>query len=237
MGYLMQKIYEKREKVIWKNGENQEILWGMIFNNTIDGSLWLKDKSFSPGRWAVGYPFLYILYRICNEFKPSSILELGLGQSSKMTTQYSLNAKNKHTIVEHDESWIEHCKKTISLPVNVEIKKMLLNTVKIKNHPVIVYENFNKELSGNTFDLILVDAPFGSEYMSRIDILSIIPQSLDKSFIIIMDDCERIGEGRTVKELEKKLKNSNIEYAKGCYTGIKRTIIFTSKDLAFFCSL
>lgn len=237
MNYLMKKIYEKREKAIWKNGEEQEILWGMIFNNTIDGSLWLKDKSFSPGRWAVGYPFLYILYRICNEFRPSSILELGLGQSSKMTNQYSLNAKKQHIIVEHDESWIEHCKKTIVFPENVKIKKMTLDTVKVKNHPVVVYKDFGKEFSECKFDLILVDAPFGSEYISRIDILSIIPQSLNKSFIIMVDDCERLGERRTIKELEKKLKSSNIEYVKGCYAGIKQTTILTSKDLAFFCSL
>lgn len=237
MNYLMRKIYEKREQVIWRNGEKQEILWGIIFNNTIDGSLWLKDKSFSPGRWAVGYPFLYILYRVCNDFKPSSILELGLGQSSKMTTQYSLNAENKHIIVEHDENWIEHCKKTISFSANTEIKKMQLDTIKIKNHPVVVYKDFEKEFSKNTFDLILVDAPFGSEYISRIDILSIIPQALNKSFIIIVDDCERLGERRTIKEIEKRLKSLNIEYAKGCYAGIKQTIVLTSKDLAFFCSL
>lgn len=237
MNYFMRKIYEKREEVIWKNGENQEILWGMIFNNTIDGSTWLKDKSFSPGRWAVGYPFLYILYRVCNEFKPSSILELGLGQSSKMTAQYSLSAENKHIIVEHDENWIEHCKKTIAFPTNTEIRKMYLDTVKVKNHPVSVYKDFAKEFIDGKFDLILIDAPFGSEYISRIDTLSIIPQTLDKSFIIIVDDCERLGERRTVKEIERKLKKSNIEYAKGCYAGIKQTVILTSKDLAFFCSL
>lgn len=169
MNYFMRKIYEKREEAIWKNGENQEILWGMIFNNTIDGSSWLKDKSFSPGRWAVGYPFLYILYRVCNEFKPSSVLELGLGQSSKMTSQYSAIGANKHVIVEHDENWIEHCKKTISFPANTRIEKMQLETIKVKNHPVVVYKDFDKQFADSTFDLILVDAPFGSDYMSRID--------------------------------------------------------------------
>ena len=42
----------------------REILWAQIFNNTISSSAWLKDASFSPGRAAVGYPFLYACYRI-----------------------------------------------------------------------------------------------------------------------------------------------------------------------------
>ena len=31
-----------------------ESVWAEIFNQAISGSAWLKDKSFSPGRWAVG---------------------------------------------------------------------------------------------------------------------------------------------------------------------------------------
>ena len=58
--------------------------WAAIFNNTIHDSTWLKDRSFSPGRWAVGYQFLYVMYRILNEIKPERILELGLGQSTRM---------------------------------------------------------------------------------------------------------------------------------------------------------
>ncbi len=62
----------------------KEILWAEIFRSVTDKSTWLKNRSFAPGRWALGYPALYILYRILNEMKPKSILELGLGQSTRM---------------------------------------------------------------------------------------------------------------------------------------------------------
>ncbi|RYE57082.1 MAG: hypothetical protein EOP48_06585 [Sphingobacteriales bacterium] len=38
-----------------------EISWGLIFNNAISNSRWFINKSVNSGRWAAGYPFLYIL--------------------------------------------------------------------------------------------------------------------------------------------------------------------------------
>lgn len=66
---------------------NKEILCAEIFNNTVSGSEWLKDKSFSPGRWALGYQYLYAVYRILSTVKPKKILELALGQSTKLLSQ------------------------------------------------------------------------------------------------------------------------------------------------------
>src|SRR5690554_7298280 len=62
----------------------QELNWSNVFNNTISDSEWFKNKSISPGRSAVGYPLLYVLYRILNDVKPLNILEFGLGQSTKI---------------------------------------------------------------------------------------------------------------------------------------------------------
>ena len=70
-------------------GRQSEVLWGEIFRDTIVNSIWLKDKSFSPGRWAAGYPFLYALYRVLDEARPKRILELGLGQTTRMIGQYA----------------------------------------------------------------------------------------------------------------------------------------------------
>lgn len=98
---------------------NKEILWAETFNNTVSGSDWLKDKSFSPGRWAVGYQYLYAVYRILNTVKPKKILELGLGQSTKLLSQYAkANKEVKHIVVEHDQEWIDFYKKEGSVTTN-----------------------------------------------------------------------------------------------------------------------
>lgn len=70
-------------------GINREILWANAFHDTIIDSEWLKSKTFSPGRWGVGYQYLYVLYRVLNEIKPRNILELGMGQTTRMIGQYA----------------------------------------------------------------------------------------------------------------------------------------------------
>ena len=85
-----------------------ELLWSQIYHDTVLGSDWLKNNSISPGgprRWAVGYNFLYTLYRILNEMRPKQILEIGLGQSTKLTGQYADYFDAKHLVVEHDLEW------------------------------------------------------------------------------------------------------------------------------------
>lgn len=87
---LKERIKEIRAKLLGDDlSALEEIRWGQIYNSTIAGSEWLKDQSVSPGRWAVGYNYLYILYRILNDVKPTNILELGLGQSTKLMAQYA----------------------------------------------------------------------------------------------------------------------------------------------------
>ena len=39
----------------------KEILWADVFSSTVYESDWLKNKAFSPGRYAIEYVFLYVL--------------------------------------------------------------------------------------------------------------------------------------------------------------------------------
>ena len=104
-----------------------EIVWAEVFNNTIRHSEWMQHINFSPGRWAVGYPFLYVLYRVLNEARPKRILDLGLGQSSRMIAQYAAASENiEHIIVEHDPEWINFFQNDFSLSANSRIVQRFL---------------------------------------------------------------------------------------------------------------
>jgi len=86
-------------------------VWGEIFNNSISGCDWLEDRSFSPGRWALGYQALYVLFRALSNVKPMRILGLGFGQSARMITQYATTDSNtEHYVVEHNQEWIDSCR-------------------------------------------------------------------------------------------------------------------------------
>ena len=202
-------------------GISKEAVWAEIFNNTINSSEWLKKKKFSPGRWALGYPALYALYRILDEFRPQNILELGLGQSSVMTIQYvKTSSQINHTIVEHDKSWIDFFKKSHEMNENSHIIQ-----IELKNN--------------KTFDLILIDAPIGGDMKvySRIDVLSLIPEYLGNQFVIILDDVNRMQEKRTIREIDNKLKESGIQAKHEIYSGEKETCVWASENWDFLLSM
>lgn len=220
---------------------NKEILWAETFNNTISDSNWLKEKSFSPGRWGVGYQYLYAVYRILNAVKPKKILELGLGQSTKLLSQYAkTNKEVKHIVVEHDQEWIDFYKKENEVAENTEILKLEREYRKYKNDDkVLAFKDFKENLQGKIFDFISIDAPLGAnaKIYARVDVLEILPECLEKDFVIVIDDYNRNGEKKTVYEIEQILKRNDISYAKGIYYGEKQCMIICSKNLKFVCSM
>ena len=226
---------------------SREILWSNIFHDTIKGSNWLQNQPFSPGRAAIGYPTLYALYRILDEFQPRSILELGLGQSTKMIGSYvkwkeQKGEECKHIVVEHDKNWIDFFKNSFELSKSTEIMQMDLvkpyldweNGTQIA---VNMYKDFGATLTDKVFDLIFIDGPFGSDVVSRIDIIDLLPECLNDSFILMLDDAERNGEQNTFKMITNVLNENNIKYARNYYSGEKASAIITSENLHFYCTM
>lgn len=189
----------------------------------------------------MGYPNLYVLFRVLNEIKPKRILELGLGQSSKMVGQYvSAFEDTEHLIIEHDQDWINFFSRTFELPARSQIIRLEREMVPYKEADAVrVFKGFEKVVHGKIFDLILIDAPLGGDMKqyARIDVLEILPACLAEDFMILLDDYERIGEQHTVKEIEMALKDANIPYKRGKYSGKKDCIVIVSESLSFLTSM
>lgn len=218
-----------------------EAVWAQIFNNTISESLWLKDKTFSPGRWAVGYPYLYVMYRVLNETRPKRILELGLGQSTRMIAQYAAAFQDvEHIVVEHDPEWVEFFCNDFPLPKNTKVVMLEREMAPYKDAEAVrVFKGFKETFQGQKFDFISVDAPYGADMKqySRIDVLNLIPDGLSEKFVIMVDDTERNGETHTISEIESYLTEAQILYSCGKYSGRKDCMIVCAKQIGFLSSL
>lgn len=216
--------------------QNDELIWSQIYNSTVQYSDWFREN-ISPGRWAVGYPLLYILYRILDEQKPKCILELGLGQSSKLTCSYTHKEVDvEHIIVDHNQEWIDFFGNNISHIVDKStIIKCDLQYDKYDEHKY--YKDFEQSLPKLKYDLILIDAPNGSKVNSRIDVLNIIPDRLADDFVIIVDDCDRLPEQETYNKITRLLFEKGISYSEGIYSGLKDVRIIVSENKKFLCTL
>lgn len=140
----------------------QSLYWGQIFNSTIVGSNWYVNQAISPGRWAVGYEFLYVLYRTLDEIRPKSILELGLGQSTKLTSQYAGKEQINHIVVEHNPQWktfFENGWDCLSKYTKICISPLIeVNGIGNKYYE---YQKIAEIVNNQKFNLILIDGPFG----------------------------------------------------------------------------
>lgn len=235
---IKDEIKDKMDLIRRKADEN---IWATTWHDIIKESQWLSDQMFAPGRWAVGYQYLYVLYRVLNEFNPNSILELGLGQSTKMISQYvEYSKETRHIVVEHDIEWEQFYKNKNSICDRTTIEHLDLGKEQFNDDKeVIVYKDFKNTFQNEKFDFISIDAPFGGEAIkyARIDILKIIPQCLEDRFVIMVDDYNRSGEKEMVQELCRILHENSVEYHCGLYSGAKDCFIIVSKNYKFLCSM
>lgn len=218
-----------------------EAVWAEIFNNTICDSLWLKDQTFSPGRWAVGYQYLYVMYRVLNEQKPKKILELGLGQSTRMIAQYAKwQTDVEHYVVEHDPEWISFFENDFDLPEATRMVQLDREMVPYKEaEEVRVFKGFSNTFGGQRFDFISIDAPLGADMKqyARIDVLQMLPHCLSENFVIMIDDTERSGETHTAAEMEARLAECGVAFRSGRYSGKKDCTLICAEHLGFLTSM
>jgi hypothetical protein len=214
------------------NNHSKEIEWANVYHDSIRGKKWLEELPLNVGRWAGNYSFFYILNRILNDYKPATILELGLGESSKFVSTYLDNylQDTNHFVVEQDNDWVNAFNDKFSLSERSQIIHCPLETKKIKGFDVNSYGEFDQKITVK-FDLYIVDGPFGSNRYSRYDIIHLVQQfSNTDEFIILFDDTDRVGETETCSDICSLLDNKGINYHVRKYQGNKAsTIIATDK--------
>ncbi|MFD2725877.1 hypothetical protein [Hyunsoonleella rubra] len=217
----------------------EELEWANVYHDSIRGKDWLTGLSLNVGRWAGSYTFFYILNRVLNDYQPKTIVEFGLGESSKFISAYLDNQLklSSHTIVEESEDWKDSFSKRFTLSKRSTVKIAPLTKTKVNTHEVNSYGQITKLLD-KKYDLYVIDGPLGSPNYSRYDIVEI-AKTFDKDddFIIIFDDHQRKGEQQTFKALKSTLKEKGMEIHTGIYRGNKEVAVLASKAYPFIGSL
>lgn len=237
----LQKIATLEKRVAAEQRTGAEAVWAHVFSSTVQNSTWFTNQTLSPGRWAVGYPFLYVLYRILDEAKPRRILELGLGQSTKMISQYAQsNPEVEHTVVEHDPVWIDFFSKQNASLANTSIVELPVELRAFNDFEgVRAYKGFAEMFRGREFDLVCIDAPIAGDMKKwgRIDILTILPDCFGSNFIVMIDDYNRKPEHNLAQEIMKTLAENGKECASGIYRGAKDMLVLCDKERRFLTSM
>ena len=226
------------EEIKAYNKKIDEIKKALLFQSTIENSIWLKNKSFSPGRWAVDFAFLYTLYQVLDRIKPDKIVEFGLGESTKMISQYCEWRNVIAYTFEHDKNWINFFEKAFILNSNVQICLTEIEKNNYNGYETYRYKGNIAKQTGNNISLIVLDGPLGSTHYSRNQIFDLIPKAINTTnFCIIIDDFNRQGEKETAEEILKLLNNQNVKTLSGEYYGEKSHFLICSTNHTFLTSL
>lgn len=218
---------------------SKEIIWANVYHDSIRGKAFLENLPLNIGRWAGSYAFFYVLHRVLNDCKPVSILELGLGESTKFISKYIENelTGTKHVVVEQSTEWAEGFLKTFELANNVEIITLPIETVTIEKFEVKRYKGLLTKITQD-HEIYVVDGPHGSKRFSRYDIVDIIKnRNAFNDFLVIIDDYNRVGEKDTVKELLKLLESKSVNYVSAEYKGEKSVFLIGVGKFKFINSL
>lgn len=248
MRYLIERKrrkYQKREREKQEkkfreiHRELKELNYAHLLHDGIKESEWLKKQRMELHNWAANYSFIYLLYRILDKVQPKNILEFGLGQTTKVTTQYIVNKNPKAylNVCEHNREWIERYGGEIEKHEHIKINHVKLEyfEYKGKRNDRYAHEDMEKITKGEEFDLIIIDGPIGGgKNLPRSNIIDIIKREhLGKDFIIIFDDSERNGEKETIKETKAALEEKKITYMVFERSGIKQQTYLVSSSYSF----
>lgn len=217
-----------------------EVLWADIFDDTTAGSDWFTDRALSPRRWALGYPFLYVLYRVLYEVRLIAVreLELELGQSTNAIAQYVAHTELAHKVVDHDPEWVTVFAASRELPESTRIVPVRIAEEKSADRGnVRKYGGFSAATSSDLY-LIVIDGSYGyGQDVARVDVLEILPEHLSERFVIMLDDANRPGGRATGKLIVEMLERVGIVDTTGMYRGQKDIWIAESADLSFLTTL
>ena len=215
----------------------QELNFADLLHDSAAGSSWLKDKSFALYGWAANYSFIYTLFRILDNVRPAKILEMGLGQTSLVTSQYAAhnNPVAEVDIIENDASWINIYRPRLAAGENIRLNQCDIEFFDEEGQNRRYNRAALSQITADKkYNLIIVDGPMGGgQKHPRSNILDLVEKNLAPDFIIIFDDAERPGEQATIARTQDKLKTMGIAFATQQRDALKSQFLIFSQSYEF----
>lgn len=167
---------------------------------------------------------LYVLVRALRELGFEHALEFGGGVSSSVLSR-ALDAGlvQRATTVEHDPAWAAQVSKAASHRVMLST----LTPIRVGPHATDFYADAARiDLGGNA--LVLLDGPIGTPRRSRLGIVPFLERHVPDRLLLVLDDCDRLGEQDTIDEVRRLLRSRAIPFGEREIRGAKwQHLIYT----------
>lgn len=238
---VLQTAYDAASSGSYNQRLLEENVWHHVLHESFRSNHWKTGLSLSIGRWAGGASFFYILHRVLEDIQPEKVVELGLGESSKLISSYASHEEwlKSHFIIEHSESWIAAFQKRFQLSEKSDIilHSLVGKTQNFGPKDGLRYRGVDKHVWQDA-TLVVIDGPFGSDSYSRMNVMDFVNQLLPEStFVLILDDSHRRGEKETLSEIRNLLFANKITFHEKEYGGLKSCTLICSHHYPWLASL
>lgn len=144
-----------------------------------------------PAGGAAGPLLLYLLIRILSELPVKRVMELGAGQSTSLFDAWAETKNGALTTFEQDEAWARNARSRLRSKQSQVLYLPLVDTATSRGAVKWYASPTPDVLPKAGFDLLLVDGPVGSTYLSRFGVVTMVPDALAAQWIIVWDDLDR----------------------------------------------
>jgi|SRR6185437_8236438 len=214
---------------------SQEVVYQRIFDRDLE-SLGLRNFYYPVGS-AANYGLLYLILRAAKTFSFRQVVELGAGQTTLLIDALRRAGilKADTLTIEHDQNWATQIQTSVSHSV---LRVRLVNS----EDTYANYEgyDFGAIAIPSDIDLLIIDGPpagdANKEY-ARHSAMRLLDNLDPNGFLIIVDDCERVGEVALVERIDMYLRTKGFEFCRGTIAAAKMQSIFAARRLlgaAFF---
>jgi hypothetical protein len=189
---------------------------------------------FFPFGWAANASLLYILARSLDNLRIGSVCELGAGQTTLLFDALAVKKTLSVDSFEQGEFWVTHLTARLQNPDRVRVHHSELREQSVRGQVTRFYD-LSSFVAEKSYNLVLVDGPFGEKRRSRWGSLIIIERHLADDFLVIFDDADRIGEADTCGEAVRLLRAKGVQFHTGIIEGAKSQFLIASESMRSAC--
>jgi hypothetical protein len=209
-GLLRARYVEARQKLARRGDPlSLEQLYQVSYFELAARTDWLSELPFSsPRGGTASFSQLYALLNLLRDGRFNRVLELGVGKSTALITQWVQASGGSSVHVDDDADWLAMA---AAEQARVERIHAPLVATRVEKRDIRWYGCDRPE---GAFDLVLVDGPQAWSRSSRYDrwgVLNWLPGVLADEFVIVLDDTSRRGERRLVHAAQTTLANAGRE--------------------------
>lgn len=187
---------------------------------------WLQDVPVASAKGGTAnYSLLYALLSLLRGNGFTNVLEIGVGASTKVVTQWANSNEGSSTHIDHDEEWLSRSARDDKRASWIHAD---LIPKKVAGHSIRWYD---LEPPAERFDLVLVDGPPAwnkENRFYRLGFLDWISEVLSDEFVILIDDASRPGEAKLNRLCADRLRESGIQFGESSLHGADSQAIIAS---------